>query len=110
MFVNCFKCITHLYFCCRYKEQVKKAKALLEDQPIKGVDKAVWWIEYVIRHKGAPHLRSPSADMSLYEYFMLDAVAFILSVTLFVIAALYYTLRTILKILRRSRSVKVKMS
>lgn len=44
---------------------------------MKGVEKAVWWIEYVIRHKGAKHLRSPAADMSFFEYFMVDVVLFL---------------------------------
>ncbi|CAH1101184.1 unnamed protein product [Psylliodes chrysocephalus] len=61
----------------KYKENVQKSKAILVDQPMKGVEKAVWWIEYVIRHKGAKHLRSPAADMSFFEYFMVDVVLFL---------------------------------
>lgn len=64
----------------RYKENAKKYKAILQDQPLKGVDKAIWWIEYVIRHKGTEHLRSPAADMTLYEYFMLDVILFLFSI------------------------------
>ncbi|KAG5871832.1 hypothetical protein JTB14_036484 [Gonioctena quinquepunctata] len=62
----------------KYRERVQDAKAILTDQPMKGVEKAVWWIEYVIRHKGAKHLRSSAADMSFFEYFLVDVFAFLL--------------------------------
>lgn len=42
------------------------------------LDTAVYWIEYVIRHKGAPHLRSVAADLPWYQYLLLDvAIAFV---------------------------------
>ncbi|KAG5867461.1 hypothetical protein JTB14_029020 [Gonioctena quinquepunctata] len=62
----------------RYKIKMQEAAAILRDQPMKGVEKAVYWIEYVLRHKGAKHLRSPAADMPLYKYFMVDVVLFLL--------------------------------
>lgn len=40
-----------------------------------GLEKAVWWSEYVIRHGGTRHLRSPTADISWFEYLLLDVVA-----------------------------------
>ncbi|CAG9854773.1 unnamed protein product [Phyllotreta striolata] len=69
-----------------YKENVSKAKSIMDDQPMKGVDKAVWWIEYVIRHNGAKHLRSQAADMSFFEYFMIDVALFLFAC----IFAMYY--------------------
>lgn len=51
---------------------------------MKGVDKAIWWVEYVIRNKDIRHLRSPAADMSFHEYYMLDII-FVLVLSAFVI-------------------------
>lgn len=63
-----------------YRQRAKELRDIFLDQPQSGVDKVVWWCEYVIRHKGAKHLRSPAADISLYHYFMIDVIAvFILS-------------------------------
>jgi len=48
----------------------------------------VYWTEYVIRHKGAPHLRSNGYNLTWYQYFLLDVMAVVLvsiSVVLFVI-------------------------
>ncbi|KAB7505529.1 UDP-glucuronosyltransferase [Armadillidium nasatum] len=49
--------------------------------------KAAYWVEYVIRHNGAPHLRSPVFRMKWYEVYNIDVWAFIIFVivgTLFV--------------------------
>jgi glucuronosyltransferase len=35
----------------------------------------VFWTEYVIRHKGAPHMRSAALDLLWYQYFLLDVIA-----------------------------------
>jgi hypothetical protein len=35
---------------------------------MKPIDSAVYWIEHVIRHKGAPHLRSAGLVVSLVFY------------------------------------------
>ncbi|XP_044755200.1 uncharacterized protein LOC123314144 [Coccinella septempunctata] len=60
-----------------YETNIKKLSAISKDQPMKGLEKAVWWTEYVLRH-GTQHLRSPSADIPLYQYFFLDVIAFLL--------------------------------
>lgn len=36
----------------------------LRDQPQKPLDTAMYWIEYVIRHKGATHMISPLVGQS----------------------------------------------
>ena len=48
---------------CRYREAVKHRSLLMKDQPISAKDLVAYWTEYVIRHQGAPHLRSPVLDM-----------------------------------------------
>ncbi|XP_053649663.1 UDP-glycosyltransferase UGT5 isoform X3 [Cherax quadricarinatus] len=75
-----------------YKENVLRKSMLLKDQVTPPREAAVFWTEYVIRHRGAPHLRSPAAHLSWAEFLMLDIV-FLLLLALFV---LYYILRRIL--------------
>ncbi|KAF5287369.1 hypothetical protein FQA39_LY15972 [Lamprigera yunnana] len=58
-----------------YKQKVTDFADVAEDQPMGGLEKAIWWIEYVIRHKGAKHLRSPILDVPNYRYFLLDIIA-----------------------------------
>jgi hypothetical protein len=40
------------------------------------MDTATYWVEYVIRHKGAPHLRVAGLDLPWYQYHLLDVIAF----------------------------------
>lgn len=54
-----------------------------------GVEKVIWWTEYVIRNKGAPHLRNPRADVSWFDFLILDVVAFLLFI-LFTTLFLFY--------------------
>ncbi|EDV93628.1 UDP-glycosyltransferase UGT5 [Drosophila grimshawi] len=46
----------------------------LRDQPMSPLQTAVWWTEYVLRHKGAPHMRISKQDMALMQYYNLDFV------------------------------------
>ncbi|KAI8044000.1 UDP-glucosyltransferase 2 [Drosophila gunungcola] len=54
------------------------------DQPESAVDRAVWWTEYVIRHKGAPHLRATARDLNFIQLHSLDTWAVLLGVPLLV--------------------------
>ncbi|KAJ8912888.1 hypothetical protein NQ315_011211 [Exocentrus adspersus] len=59
-----------------YEINARTLAGLMYDQPVDGLKRAVWWIEYVIRHKGARHLRSPILDIPWWQYFMLDVIGF----------------------------------
>ncbi|XP_047519240.1 UDP-glycosyltransferase UGT5-like [Pieris napi] len=77
-----------------YKENVIKLRELLNDQPESPLERSVWWIEYVLRHGGAKHLRAPNANMSMYEFyeieFLLKLTALVLLSCVVLIATLYY--------------------
>lgn len=38
------------------------------------MSRAVYWISYILRHRGADHLRSAVYDVSICQYFLLDVV------------------------------------
>ncbi|XP_034452077.1 UDP-glucuronosyltransferase 2A2-like [Hippoglossus hippoglossus] len=65
-----------------YRENMRKLSNLQRDQPIKPLDHAVFWIEFVMRHKGAPHLRTESYKMSTVQYYSIDVIACLLAVSL----------------------------
>jgi len=58
------------------------------DQPESALERAVWWTEYVIRHKGAPHLRSAARDLNFIQLHSLDTFAVLLGVPILVILVL----------------------
>lgn len=55
-----------------YSQNAKRMSKRLRDQPKSPLDTAVWWTEYVLRHKGAPHMRISHEDMSFMQYYNLD--------------------------------------
>ncbi|XP_053317682.1 UDP-glucuronosyltransferase 2A1-like isoform X1 [Spea bombifrons] len=61
-----------------YKENALRISSIHHDQPIKPLDRAVFWIEFVMRHKGAKHLRPASHDLTWYQYHCLDVIGFLL--------------------------------
>ncbi|XP_067994220.1 UDP-glucuronosyltransferase 1A1-like isoform X4 [Melanerpes formicivorus] len=66
----------------KYKENIKRMSELHLDRPIHPLDLAVHWVEFVMRHKGAPHLRPAAHDLNWIQYHSLDVVAFLLAVGL----------------------------
>ncbi|KDR22768.1 UDP-glucuronosyltransferase 2C1 [Zootermopsis nevadensis] len=54
-----------------YRENAQRLSRIYRDQPLTPLDQAVFWTEYVIRHKGAPHMRSASLDLAWYQYFLI---------------------------------------
>ncbi|XP_032541776.1 UDP-glucuronosyltransferase 2A2-like isoform X3 [Chiroxiphia lanceolata] len=60
-----------------YKENALKLSKIQHDQPVKPLDRAVFWIEFVMRHKGAKHLRPASHHLTWYQYHSLDVLAFL---------------------------------
>ncbi|XP_071352008.1 UDP-glucuronosyltransferase 2C1-like [Trachinotus anak] len=67
-----------------YRENMQRLSRLHRDQPMKPLDRAVFWIEYVIRHKGARHLQTQSIKMSWFVYNSVDVIAALLTVVLLV--------------------------
>lgn len=60
----------------RYKSNMKQLQNLIFDQPISSsVERATWWIEYVIRHEGTKHLNNDGyKTLSWYKYLMIDVM------------------------------------
>lgn len=82
------------FFFFRYKEKMIELKNKVNDNPYDLENNLVWWTEYVIRHKGAPHLRSSLAGQPWYQRGDMDIVVFLTIVTFIVVS---YLLRLIIK-------------
>ncbi|XP_056140306.1 UDP glucuronosyltransferase 5 family, polypeptide D1 [Lampris incognitus] len=62
-----------------YRQNMQRLSSLHKDQPIKPMDHAIFWLEYVMRHKGAPHLRTEAYKMPWYSYYCLDVLVVLLT-------------------------------
>nr|XP_027223434.1 UDP-glucuronosyltransferase 2B14-like [Penaeus vannamei] len=67
----------------KYKRNAEEVMSVVRDQPETPRERAVFWTEYVVRHQGAPRLRSPAAKLSWVEFLMLD-VLLVLHVVVYV--------------------------
>ncbi|RZB40719.1 UDP-glucuronosyltransferase-like, partial [Asbolus verrucosus] len=58
----------------KYRENAKKRSKIFHDRHVNPMDTAVYWVEYIIRHRGAPHLRVAALDLPWYKYYLLDVI------------------------------------
>ncbi|XP_018352955.1 PREDICTED: UDP-glucuronosyltransferase 1-9-like [Trachymyrmex septentrionalis] len=67
-----------------YKEKMMRVSSLSKDQPYNSTENVIWWIEYVMRHKEANHLRFSDSDKPWYQRYDMDIIA-LFAIVLFVI-------------------------
>lgn len=63
-----------------YSQVIKTLSLMFKDRPQHPVDNAAFWVEYVIRHRGAAHLQSPAVHLNFFQYYSLDVMAVLLTV------------------------------
>ncbi|KAJ3642467.1 hypothetical protein Zmor_025253 [Zophobas morio] len=66
----------------KYKQNIQRRSKIIRDRPMKPIDEALYWIEYVIRHQGAPHLRYPGINLNWFQRNLIDVAAFVAFVAL----------------------------
>ncbi|XP_008071632.1 UDP-glucuronosyltransferase 2B17-like isoform X4 [Carlito syrichta] len=71
-----------------YKENAVRLSRIHHDQPAKPLDRAVFWIEFVMRHKGAKHLWAAVHDLTWFQNHSLDVIGFLLAC----VATVIYTI------------------
>ena len=64
------------------RESVERSHSLFVDQSETAQERAVWWIEYTVRHGGAQFLRPTSLALSWYQYHLIDVISVILTFSL----------------------------
>ncbi|VEN58107.1 unnamed protein product [Callosobruchus maculatus] len=80
----------------RYRQKAQEMGEMFEDEPTLSLQRAVYWTEYVIKHKGAPHLTSNVPYMPFWMYYMLDVIVSALTAIVIVAAVLYLVLSRII--------------
>uniref|UniRef100_A0A8C1JKU0 glucuronosyltransferase n=1 Tax=Cyprinus carpio TaxID=7962 RepID=A0A8C1JKU0_CYPCA len=72
-----------------YRQRMEKLSAIHNDRPMQPLDLAVYWTEFVMRHKGADHLRPAAHDLNWLQYHSLDVIGFLLFIVLIVTLATF---------------------
>lgn len=74
------------------------------------IDTAVFWVEYIIRHKGAPELRSVAVDLSWYQYYLLDVISIILGTIFLFLYFVYIVIFKIVNLVIKKNRIKIKIN
>ncbi|XP_063708804.1 UDP-glycosyltransferase UGT5-like [Culicoides brevitarsis] len=93
----------------KYTKTIKNSQKLFRDQPMTPLETAKFWVEYVLRHNGAPHMKSHVNKMSVIEYYNFDAYAILISAAILGIVLPIMLIKKILSIICRPTK-KVKSS
>lgn len=73
-----------------YANKAKHMSVLYSDNLVHPMDEAIYWIEYVCRHRGAKHLKSHAVNMSWFSYLLLDVLLVNLLIAILIVLGLYF--------------------
>ncbi|KAM7432866.1 UDP-glucuronosyltransferase 1-1 [Porites harrisoni] len=90
-----FKTIERVATDPRYKIKAVRISRLMQDKPRTPLETTCDWIEYVIRHSGARHLRAQVFNIPWYQYYLLDVIAFLVAIVTLVVMMITLTCRRI---------------
>ncbi|KAK9542470.1 hypothetical protein VZT92_000330 [Zoarces viviparus] len=92
-----------------YRMNMQRLSGLHRDQPMKPLDTALFWIEFVMRHKGAAHLRTESYRMPWYSYHSVDVILFLSGAVLIILGTFAALIRCLCSMcLRRTSKCDLK--
>ncbi|XP_017781857.1 PREDICTED: UDP-glucuronosyltransferase 1-7C [Nicrophorus vespilloides] len=86
-----------------YESKTKELHDLLVDQPFGSLEKVIWWIEYVIRHKQVTHLKSPALKVPWYIILYLDIIGFFAVCLMAIVILMIFAKRLIVSLCCRRK-------
>lgn len=81
----------------KYNLNVQKVAHRLRDQQQTPMEKAMFWIEYVLRHDGAHFMQTSAQHLSFFEYNNLDIYATLLGLAFLAVFIPVYAVRKLVK-------------
>lgn len=94
----------------KYRKEVKRRQFLLRDQKETPLERAIYWTEYVIRHKGAAHLQSPAKDLHWMQYYLVDVAAFYITCLFVLIYLAFFVLKVFYHFLTKNVDETVRFT
>jgi glucuronosyltransferase len=95
------KAIKTIFNDTSYQTSAEKLSELFRDNPIKPVDKAVYYVEHVIRNGGAAHLKTAATKLSFIQIHLVDQILFVLLAITSMILIAIFALSTAMKWLKK---------
>ncbi|XP_041981113.1 UDP-glycosyltransferase UGT5-like [Aricia agestis] len=72
-----------------WQRNAKHVSRIWNDRPMSALETAIYWIEYVARHNGSPHLIATSMKLPWYQNAGLDVLAFI-ALVIYILLYVFY--------------------
>ncbi|XP_019531373.3 UDP-glycosyltransferase UGT5-like [Aedes albopictus] len=86
----------------KYTKRVQVISKRLRDQPLPPMDMAKFWINYVIRHDGAKHLKSPRQRFNFIQLNNIDVYVFILVILVILMLLSFKIIRAVCSRIRKN--------
>lgn len=90
-----------------YSDNIKLISKRLKDQPQQPMEKAIYWIEYVLRNDGAHYMQSSAQYLNFIEYYNLDIYS-VFAMIIFIVIFLPVLVFRKIKRCFKSTAIKVK--
>ena len=69
----------------------------MKDQKEPPLERTLYWIEYVIRHNGASHLRSAALDLNWFQYHLIDVHALLITIVTVILISVIVIVKKLVK-------------
>ena len=95
----------------RYRVNAQMVSDRFHDQPLAMSETLAYWVEYVVRHKGAHHLKSGAHHLTWYQYHSIDILLFIFTIVFVLFAVFFKTTYKVYRFVSDKilRNVKIKV-
>ncbi|XP_058459800.1 UDP-glucosyltransferase 2-like [Malaya genurostris] len=92
----------------QFRTKIRQISQVYRDRPQTALELACYWVEYVIRYRGAPQLHYPAADLNIWQKNSVDVIVFIAAVTYLVVKIISWTTGQLKRMLFGRRVEKQK--
>lgn len=80
-----------------YSEMAKKVSSQFLDRPMSPQESVVYWTEYAVNHRGAPHLQAAATRLNFIELHSIDVYSLLAAIFVVILIIDYYILKAIIK-------------
>lgn len=84
----------------RYAKVAKEISSIIKNDFMSGKERAAFWVDHVIKY-GGDYLRSPATELSFIQFYMIDVIAFLLTVLCIVLLIAFACLRFVISLCYR---------
>lgn len=110
-FQNLFEILNRVLNDPRYTNQVRLVSEQFRDNLVRPMDKAIYWIEFIARHKkNYPIFKPHAPNVELYSYLYLDIIVVIILLLYVAFALTKFMLKKIWQRFDADQSTKEKLN